>query len=427
MMPQRSLAEWLDWQQTAHPASIDLGLDRLQRVLDRLGWRGLNCPVLTVGGTNGKGSCVAFLEAMLDAAGYRVGAFTSPHLIRYNERIRIGRREASDAAIVARFERIEAARGPLSLTFFEYNTLAALLLFEEQDVNAVVLEVGLGGRLDAVNVVPPDVAVVTSIGLDHCEWLGDDLESIGREKAGIFRPGRPAVFGAREMPRSIEAQADAIGAPLWRLGRDYDFRVEPDGWSWRSADRCYDGLPVPALAGATQYANAAAAVAALERIRDRLPVPDSVVAAGSVEWILDVAHNPDGAATLARHLGARPCQGRTIAVCGVLGDKDIDGVVTALGATVDVFIAAGLAGPRALPAAQMGQRLRAAGASVTAAADSVAQACAQAREIAAPGDRIVVFGSFHTVGPALEWLAARPPGGEAAVASTRDPTVTASR
>ena len=437
-MSGRTLAEWLEWQQGAHPTTIDLGLDRVQRVLARLGWRGLPCPVLTVGGTNGKGSCVAFLEAMLDAAGYRVGTFTSPHLVRYNERIRVARREASDAAIVAQFERIEAVRGAASLTFFEYNTLAALLLFEQHDATAVVLEVGLGGRLDAVNVVSPDVAVVTSIGLDHCEWLGNDVESIGREKAGIFRAGRPAIFGAREMPRSIAEQAEAIGAPLWRLGRDYDFAVADGSWSWRSADLCYENLPMPALAGATQYANASAAIAALACVRDRLPVPAEAIAAGlravelpgrfqivtgPVEWILDVAHNPDGAATLARHLASRPCDGRTLAVCGVLGDKDIAGIVTALGASIDAWYAAGLAGPRALSAEQTADRLRAAGACVAAAADSVAAACVHAHRVAVPGDRVVVFGSFHTVGPALEWLAARPLGDADGVASPGDVVV----
>ncbi|HSN73104.1 MAG TPA: Mur ligase family protein, partial [Steroidobacteraceae bacterium] len=320
-MTQRTLAEWLDWQQTAHPRPIDLGLERLANVLDRLEWRGFRCPVVTVGGTNGKGSCVAFLEAILSASGRRVGVFTSPHLVRYNERIRVDGQELADAAIVAAFERIEAARGSQTLTFFEYNALAAFLLFEDAEVDAVVLEVGLGGRLDAVNVVAADAAVVTSIGLDHCEWLGSDLQSIGREKAGIFRSGRPAIFGARQRPTSIDTEAQRIGASLWRLGDEFDYVVDGDCWRWNGPGVVLADLPRPALHGTTQYANAAAAIAALVGLRHRLPVSEEVIRSGlrnvrlpgrfqviegPVEWILDVAHNPDGAGTLAQHLAERP-------------------------------------------------------------------------------------------------------------------------
>ena len=418
-MSGRTLAAWLEWQESAHPRAIDLGLERVVRVLERLHWAGFACPVLTVGGTNGKGSCVAYLEAMLSEADYRVGAFTSPHLVRYNERIRLGCEPATDQAIVAAFERIEAARGSDTLTFFEYNTLAALLLFEAGAATAVVLEVGLGGRLDAVNVVPADVAVITSVALDHCEWLGNDLETIGYEKAGIMRSGRPAVLGAREMPWSVAAHATRVGASLYRLGHEYDYSVAGERWSWSSAARAYADLPPPALTGTTQYANASAAIAALVSLEDRLTVPAAAirrglaatvlpgrfqVIPGPIEWILDVAHNPAGAATLALHLAERPSNGRTLAVCGILADKDIEGIVAALGATITAWYAAGLEGPRALEPDRLAERLCAAGASVIASADSVAAACSRAQSEARAGDRIVVFGSFHTVGPALEWL-----------------------
>src|SRR5687768_17411660 len=220
----KSLSEWLRWQETLHPSAIDLGLDRMHRTLARLGWQQPRCPVITVGGTNGKGSTVALASRILAEAGYRVGTFTSPHLLRYNERIVLDGREISDESLVAAFERIDAARGEDTLTFFEFNTLAALLIFDTACVDAIVLEVGLGGRLDSVNAVDADDAVVTSIALDHCDWLGPDVESIGREKAGIFRAGKPAIFGSRQMPASIAAAAQALGTPLYRLGQDFDWR-----------------------------------------------------------------------------------------------------------------------------------------------------------------------------------------------------------
>ena len=228
-----SLADWLAWQETLHPNAIDLGLDRLQRTLDRLRWQRPACPVITVAGTNGKGSCVALTARILGEAGYRVGTFTSPHLLRYNERIAIDGVDVSDEALVAAFERIDAARGEDTLTFFEFNAAAALLVFADAHPDAVVLEVGMGGRLDAVNVVDADVALVTSIDLDHCEWLGRDREAIGREKAGIFRAGRPAIFGSRDMPASIRESAQQVAADLQQLGRDFDWVRSGDRWTWR--------------------------------------------------------------------------------------------------------------------------------------------------------------------------------------------------
>ncbi len=404
---QRTLSEWLAWQETLHPHAIDMGLERVRTVAGRLEAGHFACPVVVVGGTNGKGSCVAMLEAMLAAGGYRVGTFTSPHLVLYNERIRIAGRLASDAELVAAFERIDAARGDISLTFFEFNTLAALLLFKEAGLDALVLEVGLGGRLDAVNLVDADVSLLTTVGLDHCDWLGPTLEDIGREKAGIFRAGRTAVLGSERMPRSVHDGARAMGARV------------------RVADPALmQGLPVPALLGSQQLANAAAALTVLDELRTRLPLSREHIAQGlravrlrgrfevvpeKPEWIFDVAHNPQAAAVLAANLRARPCSGRTYAVVGILSDKDIPAVVNALLPVVDEWIAATLPPPRGIDGAQLIARCAEALGSNAArwwVAESVEQACELARSLARAQDRIVVFGSFYTVAPAMRWKAA---------------------
>lgn len=414
-----TLQQWLDWQQSLHPKSIDLGLERVGDVLGRLGIGRPAHSVLTIGGTNGKGSVVAYLDAILRAGGYSVGTFTSPHLIRYNERIRIDGRSAGDEEIARAFERIDAARGDTSLTFFEWNALAAFVLLEGAGVEVAVLEVGLGGRLDAVNVVDADVAAVVSIGLDHCDWLGPTLEQIGREKAGIFRSGRPAIFGARTMPWSVAQAATAIGARLKRLGVDFDFVERPDGWDYVGTGSRRGELPLPGLAGAAQLANAATALAVLEAAEPRLLVPDDAVraglararlagrfqvVAGSPVWVLDVAHNADAARDLAKGLSLPPHTGRTIAVCGMLADKDTAAVAAAMRSAVDAWIAVGVDGPRALDAGALADRIEAVVDVAVLREPDVAAGCARAREMARPGDRVVVFGSFHTVGPALEWL-----------------------
>jgi len=412
------LEDWLEWQQSLHPSAIELGLDRVARVLGRTGWRSPGAPVITVGGTNGKGSCVALLEAMLIAGGYKVGAFTSPHLVDYRERIRLGQRQVSSASLVAAFERIADALGDDSLTFFEFNTLAALLVFETWRPDVMLLEVGLGGRLDAVNVVDPDVAVVVSVALDHMEWLGTDLESIGREKAGIFRRGRPAICGMPAPPASLLRTASEIGAELLVRGRDFDCEVLSDGrWRYADASGVLDGLPPPALEGHVQYANAATAVAASRQLADCRPLTPAAIAVGlrevrlpgrferiagrsGIEWVLDVGHNPEAAAVLAANLRRYPARGRTLAVCGMLGDKDVEGVLAELRECVDVWFAASTDGPRALEDAALAARAAAAGVRMTPAG-SVREAMQAASAGAFPGDRIVVFGSFHTVGPAL--------------------------
>jgi dihydrofolate synthase/folylpolyglutamate synthase len=416
------LDDWLDWQQQLHPAAIELGLRRISSVLERTGWRRPRAPVITVGGTNGKGSCVALLDAVLRAHGYRVATFTSPHLVDYRERIRIDGAMVSEASLIAAFERAVDALGPDSLTFFEFNTLAALLVFETAGPDVMLLEVGLGGRLDSVNVVDPDVAVVVSIGLDHMDWLGPDTESIGREKAGIFRAGRPAIFGSPEPPQSVLDCARESGALLQVRGTDFDGRpAAATGWDFWVGDRVeMAALPLPSLPGPIQVANAATALMALQQLRDRLPLSRAAVVRGlqsvrlpgrfqrvpdarGFEWVLDVAHNPAAATTLAANLRALPVTGRTLAVCGMLGDKDVPGVVSALRESIDQWFAATLAGSRAIDAAELERRAGEAGVQLHPGG-TVPEAMRRAAAVARAGDRIVVFGSFHTVGPALAAL-----------------------
>ena len=412
----RSLAQWLEQQQKSHPSAIELTLSRVREVARRLDLLTPACPVLTVGGTNGKGSTVAWIDAILQAADVRCGRFTSPHLIRYNERICIDGVEASDASLIASFERIDAVRGDITLTFFEYNALAALDQFREARVNVAVLEVGLGGRLDATNIIDADVAVVCSIGFDHADWLGNTLEAIGREKAGIFRKGRPAVLGSMDMPRSLWSAIDEIGARAVLSGRDYHVRSHGEQWDFEYAGCVLRDLPMPSLAGVHQLGNAATALAAITAGVDVNLTHGSVSQAlrsvrlagrfqripGNTEWILDVAHNVPAAQGLAANLRALP-RARTIAVCGILGDKDMQGISAALGAQIDVWILVALDGPRAVSTQELARHLPV-GATILGTAASVAAGCRMARDAAAPGERVLVFGSFLTIGPALEFL-----------------------
>ena len=431
----RTLAEWLTLQESVHPQSIDMGLARVACVARTLGVDAAEFAVVTVAGTNGKGSIAAHLEALLRARGACTGLFMSPHLVRYNERIRIDGADVEDAALVAAFERIEAARGATTLTFFEYNTLAALLLFSARPVGVAVLEVGLGGRLDATNLLDAHVAVLASVGLDHRDWLGDTLELIGAEKAGIFRPRRPAVLGTSDMPSSVFAAIAACAAHPIVAERDFSWQVGAQSWDYYGLHAALTGLPPPKLAGAIQYRNAATALAAIEALEAvpegpvlrllgtlaplaaanvaeglrgvRLPGRFQVLP-GEVEWILDIAHNEPAARVLAAQLRARPppgahATGRTIAVIGVLTDKDAGAIARALGGLIDHWIACALPGPRGGSAQQLAARLGLPSGTVTLA-QSVSEGCAQARAQARPGDRIVVLGSLHTVGPALQWL-----------------------
>jgi dihydrofolate synthase / folylpolyglutamate synthase len=434
-----SLEQWLAYQTQVHPQAIDLGLDRLQQVLDRLDWRAPKVPVITVAGTNGKGSVSGYCASIMAAAGYRVGTFTSPHLRDYRERIRVHDRWVSAQELVSAFERIEAARGQVGVTFFEFNTIAALLVFEAAKLDAWVLEIGMGGRLDAVNVVDPDVAVVVSIGLDHQEYLGATLDAIAREKAGIFRRGRPAVLGSLDMPGVVEDTARGIGAVLKRLGSEFTYVREGAGWQYRGSRWHLPHLPAPALIGDTQYANAATALAALEEIDARLPISAAAVAqglervrlvarfqviaparSGAPTWILDVAHNPAAARVLARNLRDRPGAGRTLAVCGILTDKDAAGVAAELRDRVDAWWCVSTEGERGRSGAALAKTVRLAVAAPVEAADSTSAGCEAALAHANPDDRILVFGSFHTVAPALDWLEAHD-----FLSRTEDPEYTA--
>ncbi len=418
-----TLEQWLAYQTQVYPRAIDLGLDRLNRVLANLGFRRPDLPIVTVGGTNGKGSVVATTAAILGAAGYRVGVFTSPHLRDYRERIRLGDRLVDADALVAAFERIERARGDVGLTFFEYNTLAALLVFDAARLDAWVLEVGMGGRLDAVNVVDPDVAVVVSVGLDHQEYLGDTLEAIGREKAGIFRAGRAAVLGSRELPPVVAETARAVGARPKRLGVEFDCHRDGEQWRYTGPRWDFATLPAPNLRGATQFGNAATAIAALEELAPPLTISRASVVqalrtvsvAGRFEvvaprgavgptWILDVAHNPDAARVLADNLRATPTPGRTLGLCGVLADKDAAGVVAALAGRIDAWWFVSTEGERGRTAAALAACADLRPGVPVATAESIDAACEAAQRVAAPVDRIVVFGSFHVVGPAIDWL-----------------------
>ena len=414
----RSLADWLEQQQKSHPSAIDLDLTRVRGVAQRLELLPPAYPVVTVAGTNGKGSTVAFLDALFRAFGRRTGRFTSPHLVRYNERICVDGHEAPDEELIESFERIEAARGATTLTFFEYNTLAALDNFRRHAVDVAVLEVGLGGRLDATNIVDADVGVICSIGLDHVDWLGDSVEQIGREKAGIFRPGRPAVIGNVHMPASVWRVIEELGAQPVAPGREYLARVHGEHWDFESGSLRLADLPLPALAGAHQVGNAAAALAAIAAgdfgirlshagvsaaLRDVRIAGRFQRIAGEVEWILDVAHNVPAAEILRDNLRRLPRARRTLAVCGILGDKDIRGITATLAAEIDDWILVSLEGPRAVNPQQLAAQLPA-NATVLTRTANVAEGCRAARAAARTGDRVLVFGSFLTVGPALEFL-----------------------
>ena len=412
-----SLADWLVYLETLHPKAIALGLDRVRDVLARLD-APVDCPVITVGGTNGKGSTCAMLESIYRCAGYSTGLYSSPHLLRYNERVRMRGAEVGDDALVPSFNAVEDARGDVPLTYFEFGTLAALWLFARERLDVLVLEVGLGGRLDAVNVIDADVSIITSVDIDHVDYLGPTREDIGREKAGIFRRGRPAICGDRHPPATVEEVAHDVGARLLVIGRDYDFTDERSQWRFRGPRHDRYGLPVPALRGGYQLANASTALAAIDLLYDRLPVSAQSIREGLLTVVLpgrfqvlpgrptvvlDVAHNPHAARALAGALGAMGFHPQTFAVCAMLADKDVRGVVDALRSRIDRWFVAGLPGARGGGPDTMRNALVAAGIDDVAisAHEDVATAFRAAREAASEADRIVVFGSFLTVAAAL--------------------------
>jgi len=403
---------------TLHPSTIDMGLDRIALVANIMELNHIAPVVITVAGTNGKGSCVAILAAILKAADYRVGCYTSPHLLRYNERVIVDYKEVGDAELCAAFARVDAARGDTTLTYFEFGTLAALDLFKRASLDVAILEVGLGGRLDAVNIVDPDMSLITSIGIDHVEYLGHDRESIAVEKAGVLRNGLPSVCGDPNPPDALLDCARDKSVPLMCINRDFCYETDNQQWSWWHGSHRYENLPAPALFGDVQLTNAASVLMVLEELAKRLPVSEDAirqglkvvslpgrfqVVPGDVEQILDVCHNPDGARALAASLSTRPVKGRTHAVIAMLADKDIKGVVKAMGQVVNSWHVASLDVPRGADREVLADVIKSAGidenVQIYQDVDSARQG---ALNTAKTGDRVVIFGSFYTVGQALQ-------------------------
>ncbi len=418
LIPQATspLATWLSYLENLHSKTIDLGLERVSRVAGQLDVLQPAPFVFTVAGTNGKGTTCRTLETILMAAGYKVGVYSSPHLVRYTERVRVQGAELAESAHTASFAAIEAGRGDTSLTYFEYGTLSALWLFKQAKLDVVILEVGLGGRLDATNIVDANVAVVTSIALDHTDWLGPDRESIGREKAGVFRANRPAVVGEPDMPHTIADVAHEKGALLLQRNVDWRYTVEGDSWTFSDAQGGLRNLPLPNV----PQPNAATALAALRA--SGLEVSEAVIREGIASAILpgrfqtiqleprvilDVAHNPHAAAYLAGRLKSLPKTGRVLAVIGMLHDKDIAGTLACLEDVVDSWYCAPLEGPRGATAEQLREHLRAGTVFI-----SVVQAWHAAMADAAPEDTVLVCGSFHTVAHVMEALDAGSAGGK---------------
>jgi dihydrofolate synthase / folylpolyglutamate synthase len=415
----KTLQEWLDWCEQLHPVAIDMGLGRVKAVAERMALR-FDCPVITVAGTNGKGSTCAMLEAILLEAGYRTGVYTSPHLVHFEERCRLRGESASAQEFAQAFAEVEAVRGDVSLTYFEFSTLAILHLMAKAALDVVILEVGLGGRLDAVNIVDADCAVITSIDIDHTAILGKDRESIGFEKAGIMRAGRPVIVSDPVPPQSVIDHAAAVGAELWRFGRDFNFSGDKQQWAWAGRERRYSGMAYPALRGANQLINASGVLAALDALRSRIPVTAQAVrnglalvelpgrfqiVPGEPVLVLDVAHNPHSVAALAANLDAMGFYPNTHAVVGVMADKDLLPMLQRVNPLIDRWYFTDLPLPRAAKGVDL-QRTWAAQNTRADASSSVHSgpmaALGAAIEAADPADRIVVFGSFHTVGGVLQ-------------------------
>jgi dihydrofolate synthase/folylpolyglutamate synthase len=416
----RTLADWLAHAERLHPTAIDMTLDRVRAVAGRLGLH-FTVPVITVAGTNGKGSTCAMIESIARQAGWRTGLYTKPHLVHFEERCRVGGAPVAADALLPHFEAVEAARGDTTLTYFEFTTLAILRLLSQARLDLVILEVGLGGRLDAVNAIDADTVVVTSIDIDHVEYLGPDREAIGLEKAHVMRPGRPAIVSDPLPPASVVAHGQAIGADLWLVGRDFNHTGDRQQWGWAGRGRRYHALAYPALRGANQLLNAAGAIAALESLRDRLPITAQAVrqglalvelpgrfqiVPGQPTLVLDVAHNLQSVAALARNLdamGYHPC---TLAVFGAMRDKALGEILARMAPLVDRWYFCDLPTARAARAADLASLPRPAGpgGSPAPASEHASPAAALAAAVAAaqPVDRIVVFGSFYTVGGVLE-------------------------
>lgn len=417
--PPRSLANWLAHCERLHPKNIDMTLDRVRAVAQRLGIR-FSVPVITVAGTNGKGSTCAMLEAIAQCAGYRVGLYIKPHLVHFEERCRINGRMADEATLLPHFEAVEAARGDTTLSYFEFTMLAILRTFMHAPLDLVILEVGLGGRLDAVNIIDTDCAVITSIDLDHTEWLGPTREDIGREKAHIMRPGKPAIVSDPVPPQTVIDHAQAIGADLWLAGRDFRHSGDRQQWQWAGRQRRFSALAYPALRGANQLLNAAGALAVFEALYQQLPITAQAVrqglalvdlpgrfqiVPGQPTLVLDVAHNAQSVAALALNLDQMGFFPRTYAVFGAMRDKDLPALLAKLSPLVDHWHLCNLDTARAATADELAAAVQAMPrqqpVTVQTHADPAA-ALAAAVAAADPADRIVVFGSFYTVGGVLK-------------------------
>ncbi len=411
-----SLRDWLAWQESLHPLIIDLGLERVTKVFHDLNPNYIKPPTITVAGTNGKGSCIATLEAIYRAQGYHVGAYTSPHILSYNERIKIDGKPVSDELICAAFAKIEAVRGNTSLSYFEFGTLAAFELFTQAEVDVQLLEVGLGGRLDAVNIIDPDVALISSIGIDHVDWLGDTREAIGWEKAGVFRTAIPAIIGDLAPPVSLAQSAMDKNTPMYCIGQDFDYKRQQTGWDWLSGDRCIH-LPNPALKGEHQYRNAASVIFAIISLAQRLPVSEIAMQQGltnvqlsgrfqliegEIPVLLDVGHNPEAVKTLVDYLKNTFPEKRIHAVFSMMKDKDIASVLEIMNPVVYDWFFAPLANHRAATEVMM-QRIfsQSSVARVSFGFSDFSQAYQTAKSQSQQGDLLLVFGSFLLVSDCL--------------------------
>lgn len=408
-----NLAEWLSYLETLHPKTIDLGLERIKTVAARLDCLSYSCPVITVAGTNGKGSCVTLTETILLAAGYRVGSYLSPHLFSYNERVRINGKAIDDKSLCDAFVLIDKARGDISLSYFEFGTLATLLIFKKANLDAIILEVGLGGRLDAVNIVDADLAIISTIALDHMEWLGDDREKIGFEKAGIMRSGKACVCGDFEVPDSVRRHADTVGATLYCQNEEFGYERNENVWSWWSKKQRLDNLPIPSI----ELQNAATALMAIELLQNKfrisfqsieqglkqvfLPGRFQTIHANNKLIILDVAHNPAAAKLLAKKLNETFCSGKTIAVMGMLADKDILGTMANLLDNIAEWYVGGLFVPRGASADCLAKGLSDLGVKKVYVYETVTEAYQAALTQVSAQDRMIVFGSFYTVAEVL--------------------------
>jgi dihydrofolate synthase/folylpolyglutamate synthase len=416
MMHFDTLRDWLAWQESLHPLMIDLGLERVTKVFHDLNPSYIKPPTITVAGTNGKGSCIATLEAIYKAQGYCVGAYTSPHILNYNERIKINGKPVSDNLICEAFAKIDTARGDTSLSYFEFGTLAALEIFAQAKVDVQLLEVGLGGRLDAVNIIDPDVAIISSIGIDHVDWLGETREAIGWEKTGIFRTAIPAVVGDANPPASLAHSAEEKNTPMYCIGRDFDYQKQQTGWDWLSDNRCIH-LPHPVLKGEHQYRNAAAVIFAIISLAQRLPVSETAMQQGltnvqlsgrfqliegEIPVLLDVGHNPEAVKTLVDYLGSTFPEKRIHAIFAMMKDKDIASVLEIMNPVVYDWFVAPLNNPRAATEAMM-QKIfsQSSVARVSFGFSDFAKAYQMAKSQSQQGDLLLVFGSFLLVSDCL--------------------------